>query len=235
MATLLTITNKVLKRLREDTVSDLTDDYANLIASFVADIHQEVNDAGPGWQALDAEITQSVTASTRTYDLDASTTDRSTLLWDPCGRPQCWMFDDASDADGAWMTYVDPTTMEQMYQADRDDTTDEPRYFTLRPNSDKGGYTLELYPTPSANRYIRLRMNTPETFLDPDSDASTTILLNERVILLGALYLALNERGEEIGEPGGLAETRYRMALADAVEDEVRTRERAGYYDWSRN
>jgi hypothetical protein len=236
MATLLSITNKVLKRLREDEAADLTSDaYVSLIADFVADIHQEVNDAGPGWSVLDHEVTQAISASTRTYDLSTDTTPRSTMLWDVEGGPQCWIFDDASEAQGSRMTYLDPTTLERLYQQDRDSTVDNPRYFTLRANSDASGYTLELYPTPSAARYIRIRFNTPEDFLDPDTDAATTILLNERVILLGALYLAQNERGEEIGEPGNVAETRYRMALADAVEDEIRMRERAGYYDWSRN
>jgi len=239
MATLLQTTNKVLKRLREDTVADLTGDYANLVGSFVADIAAEVNDSGPGWSALDHTVTVSVLAATRTYDLGsggtADLTDRSTLLHDVCGRPMVWMFDDGSDNTGDPMRYVDPNEYERMFQLDRTETQLDPNCFTLIRNTDGTGYTLALYPIPSTTRTIRMRFNTPEAVLDPDTDSATSIVVNNRVVELGTLWLALNERGEEIGEPGNIAETRYRTALADVVEDEIRVRERAGYYDWSRN
>lgn len=240
MATLLQTTNKVLKRLREEVATDLTtEDYHNLVASFVADIAAEVNDSGPGWSALDATASVSVVATTRTYDLGsggtADTTARSTLMFDQCGRAQAWLFDDGSDTSGRQMYYLDPTSYEQLFQRDRDETTEEPIHFTLVQNSNGTGYTLKLYPIPSANRTVRIVFNTPEAVLDPDSDAATSIVVNNRVVELGALWLALNERGEEMGEPGNIAEMRYRQALADAIEDEIRVRERAGYYDWYRD
>ena len=250
MATLLQITNQVLKRLREDTAADVTTNaYDNLVAHFVAEAASDVNEAGPGWSALDHTIEVAVTAAIgRSYDLSAlvsgggnvantgtPTTSESTLLF-ARNRPQAWIQDTSADTEDATpMIYIDQSEMERRYQMDRDDTDADPIAFTLRPTSANDGWTLELWPTPSASRHIRMRFNTPEVELDPATDGATTIVVDNRAVRLGALLYALNERGEELGEPGGIAERRYNTALADAIEREIRVRERAGHYDWVRN
>lgn len=246
--TLLQMTNRVLRRLREDEVADLSEEYPALIAEFVADIAEEMNLTGPGWTALNHTINVAITASTRDYDLsaivsnggnvdnaDTPTTEQSVMLHDMTGRPQAWIWDDASEDTGDPLTYIDPNTMERLFQADRDHTADDPFHFTLEKNADNDGWNLVLYPMPSAARHIRIRFNTPEAVLVPSTDAALVINVPNRPVYLGSLYLAFNERGEEIGEPGGIAERRYLDAKASAVEQEIRVRERAGYYDWERN
>jgi len=52
-----------------------------------------------------------------------------------------------------------------------------------------------------------------------------------RPVYLGALYLALNERGEEMGEPGGKAEQRYRVALNSAIEADQKAKVRSEEYE----
>lgn len=234
MSTLLQITNKVLKRLREDTVTDLTDSYAALIASFVSDIAQEVNEAGPAWSALDAEVDVALSAATRTYAL-TGTTNKSTLLYSPDGSPLAWSFIDSNDQYGQTIIQVDPYTMEGLYQNYRSLTNLIPSHFSIDANSTNTALELTVWPTPSGARYIRSFFNTPEAELDPTTDASVSIKVPNRPVYLGALYMAFNERGEEIGEPGGIMEQRYRTALGAAVEEEIRRTERNGRHDWKRN
>lgn len=233
MATLLEVTNKILKRLREDEVSSLSDVYANLVASFVAEVVQELNEAIV-WTFLDHTVTVSVVAGTVSYDL-SGTNDKSQLLFDPYGQPHAWVFDDASDRYGNTMYYLDPSEYQRKFQQDRGITDAKPQWFTLEKNTDNDGLTLSLWPTPSATKYIRIRFNTPENELDPDTDEDVTIKMPIRLVRLGALEMALNERGEEIGEPGNLTESKYQLAKAQAIEDEIRARERTGVYDWIRN
>jgi hypothetical protein len=95
---------------------------------------------------------------------------------------------------------------------------------------------MALWPIPSIDDYmVRAYFNTPEDDLDVDSDANTDIKVPNNVVVLGALYKALNERGEEIGEPGGIAETNYYNALSRAISLDMNNRSRADGYVWFRD
>lgn len=231
MATLLQITNKVLLRLREDEVEDLSEAYPALVASLVADIVAELNEATV-WNFLDHEVAVSVVASTQSYAL-SGTNHTSHMLWNKTG-PACWIFDDSSDSGGAQLTYLDPSEFYRRYQSDRSGTSEQPTAFTIEKDTDNDDLYIRLWPTPSATRYIRIRFNTPEAELDPASDASTEIKMPERLVRLGAIMMAMNERGEEFGEPGNILERRFIAAKGAAVENEIRARERSGFYDWVR-
>lgn len=241
MATLLAITNKVLKRLREDTVADLTDPYAALIASYVADIAAEVGESF-AWEVFNDWHTTTLTSAGE-YTLAAGTgyglipNNKSTLLFMPNGQPQCWLYDGLSDNTGQVLTYVDPTEMQRLRSADWGSRAASPTWFTIEPEADGDTVRLVIHPYPNAaavGKLVDLRLNTPQPELDPATDANTDLILPERLLRLGALYLALNERGEEVGEAGSIAERRYLNALAAAIENEIRARERTGVYDWRR-
>jgi len=82
MATQLALVNKVLRRLREDTVTTVSEStYSQLIAEFINDIKREMEDRAL-WAALHTDITTNTSSGTMTYDLSASTTERSELLYD---------------------------------------------------------------------------------------------------------------------------------------------------------
>lgn len=232
MATLLQVTNRVLRRLREDEVADLSDDYSALIADFVSDIVEELNEETI-WNAYDTQYTVSVVAGTRDYAL-TGTTNESQLLYQPDGSAQAWIFDDSTDPEGEQMVYLDPSEYYRRLNMDRDMENDKPQWFTVEKDTDNDDLYLRLWPLPSATKYIRIRFNTSQAELDPSTDASVEIKLPSRVVFLGALWMAMQERGEEIGD-GGLHQMRYRRALGAAVENEIRARERTGFYDWQRN
>ena len=234
MATLLQITNKVMKRLREDALTAatlVTDDYGNLVGAMVCDIVAELNEATI-WNFLDHEVTVTTVDGTQSYAL-TGTNNMSHLLWNATG-PACWAFDSSTATQGTQMCYLDPSEFYRRFQNDREMEGTKPHWFTIEKDTDNDDLYIRLWPIPDSVTYVRVRFNTPEAELDPDSDASTEIKMPERVVRLGALMMALNERGEEFGEPGNIAEQRYTMAKGAAVENEIRARERSGFYDWVR-
>lgn len=240
--TILQIINKVLRRLREDTVSAINEtDYSYMVCEMLNDIHQEVLDHD--WSAMEHVIDVPVDASQRVLDLTrleadggdvlagGRVTNNGSLLRFDGGFPQAWVFDDTSDTDGDQLLLVTPEQMEQLYQTSRDETSTDPSYFTLRQSPDRAGLQMVLWPTPTAARHIRMRFWTPEDEVDPDTDSARTMLVPDRVLYLGTVMLALNERGEEMGEPGNVAERRFYSALSQAIEADLNIRQYGNRYE----
>jgi hypothetical protein len=229
MKTILQIVNKVLRRLRETEVGSLGEtDYSLLIADFLADVHTEC--LKHDWSSMEHVINVDVPPGIRTFDLtrtvpnggnvdidDRTTTHQSLLRWQH-GFPMAWIFDHVStDPDGDQMILIPEEDMERLHQQDRDETSDI-AYFSLRLSPDRDGLEMKTWPACPENQHIRLRFWTPEAEIDTDTDESRVLLVPDRVLYLGTLYLALNERGEELGEPGHVAERRYIDAMEQAVE-----------------
>jgi hypothetical protein len=82
MATFRTILNRVLRTLREDEVdaseTELTDDYQKLVATFVNQIKEEVEDAHT-WRDLQQTHTASIVANTQIATI-VDATDRSRVV-----------------------------------------------------------------------------------------------------------------------------------------------------------
>jgi hypothetical protein len=95
---------------------------------------------------------------------------------------------------------------------------------------------LTVYPAPlSADNNVTLRFWTPQPELAVDgTDDSTAVYLQERALYLGTLWLALNERGEELGEPGNATLTRYDQAKRDAMNYDIAMRGRTNQYEMYR-
>ena len=234
--TQLQIINKVQRRLRETvTASAATSDYSTLLAEFLNDVIDDLNSVHD-WSLLESEESVSLAASTRTYDL-TGTTNQSQLLFDQNNRPLAVLFDDGSDdAANVRMNYLPPNDLWMLIQTDRDETEEDPNYFTLRQQNDADNLELEIWPLPEVSRLARLRFWTPQPTLAVDGTAdATTIYLPARPLYLGTLMLALNERGEEIGEPGNLAEQRYLSAVADAVYTDTIARGRGNAFEFRRD
>lgn len=223
--TVLEIVNTVLRRLREDPVTALAEtSYSRLVVDFLRDIHEEVLTRHE-WSSMEHTVNVPLDASQRILDLsrlesNGGDVDDSDRLPTVQSVLKGWsIHDDATDAEDGHDAYlVTPAALDAMYQRDRDYTSDRPNYIAIRNHPDRDGLELSVWPPATSARHIRLRMWTPEAEIDPVADAGRSLLVPHRVLELGTLYLALNERGEEIGEPGGKAETRYYDALGAAVE-----------------
>lgn len=237
MATQLSIVNQVLRRLREDQVSATTDTaYAQLIASFVADIHQEVLEAHT-WNRLITEYSVTVTTGTTDYNISGPT-ENSFLLYDSNEMPLAFLLRNSSDTQPYQMIQE---TYNDRYADNREwasaTSQENPITFAIVKAGTGWRLTLRDVPSSGANtKLIKMLWWTPEAELLADGTTdSVSITIPTRPIFLGALFLALNERGEEIGEPGGVAERRYINALSAAREVEISNESRLDAYNWFRN
>jgi hypothetical protein len=116
-----------------------------------------------------------------------------------------------------------------------DATADFPTHASVRLGT-TNAWTLQFWPKPVASDYyVNTIWSVPEEDLEVDgSTDGTEIYIPNRPIYLGALWLAFNERGEEIGEPGGIAETRYMKSLAAERERAFVHEQSTGRFDWYR-
>jgi hypothetical protein len=225
-----------LRRLREDAVVDFSEDYTALIVDFVADIHAEVLDAHD-WSVFDTEVTVTTVASQTEYDLytAASTpVTRESFLRYEGPNPSVFYRKPTSDNQGhqlrqiSWQTYV------ALKNEDQTDTAEHPEYFAIIQNDD--GWRLAVWPTPdNSDTEINMQWWIPEAAIAGETATTTdTVKVPYRPLVLGALMMALNERGEELGEPGNLAEQRYYAALGVAKETDIQNAGRVNRYEFYR-
>jgi hypothetical protein len=243
--TQLEIVNNVLRRLREDTVGSVNDNaYAQLIAMFVNDGIDELTNSYD-WSSLNHSVEVSLAASTRIYDLSAlvsgggnventgrATTSESLLRFDAYGRPLAFVFDDNTDSQfNCQLNLITIDEMERVYQLDRSEDTEDPSAMALKLASG-GGYELELFPAPNTTRWMRIEFWTPQAELAIDgTDDGTSVIVDSKAVEAYAHYRAANERGEEIGEPGGLLERRYLARLGAVIESAMGADLRANRYE----
>lgn len=230
--TYLELVNRVLRRLREDEVQNFTAEYSQLVADFVSEAHAEVLEAHD-WSIFDTEITVSLTDGTAEYNVTG--TSQEAQLRYVADAPQVQWFESAVATQGQPIRQVSWQEYARLKNIDTSQEGTQPTFFALRLDDD--GWKVAVWPTPSTTGpELRMTFWNPEDRLDSDTDAtSRTIMVPWRPVYLGGLYLALNERGEEIGEPGNMAETRYYTALAAAKESDVLNSGRTNRYEFYRD
>lgn len=233
MATQLSLVNKVMRRLREDEVASVdTTDYSVLIADFLNDIIGEMNEYD--WLQLYANETVDMVVGQHAYTLTAPAS--ATLSYVGNAPLVVWTEDDA-DTAGKALIQLHPEAMAQCLLAQSAPDDDTAVYFSLSPSPTADTQILTVYPAPaSADNNVTLRFWTPQPELEVDGTADATVIyLNERALYLGTLFLALNERGEEMGEPGGVAFMRYDHAHQESVMIDTGMRGRTNQYEWYRD
>lgn len=236
MATQLTIVNNVLRELREDTVANVNDTtYAQLIAKFVNRAKARMEDVNHYWSVYITEINTTILAdgNTRSYDLTA-TTDRSVMLRDTDRdlRPQAYDITTNEVGQLFDIPYSDLLRERAIGTNETNRTVDIPRNFSIIADADGRGWTLlTLWAVPASAiaRSWRTYWYIPQADLALDgTDDDTQILLPAFPIELWAIYLALNERGEEMGQPGGLAFQTATDALGSALERDQQVQRKPG-------
>tara|TARA_R110000765_G_scaffold121534_1_gene217814 strand:- start:1758 stop:2303 length:546 start_codon:yes stop_codon:yes gene_type:complete len=120
-------------------------------------------------------------------------------------------------------TYQEKGAMEG-YRAnsltDPDAQYGQPDAFSMYPTAEN--WQVDFRPwieaSPTNVYTVRTSFYDPQPELETDgSDDETVLRYHSQALVLGTLWLALNERGEEIGEPGNMAQEQYMRALSDAV------------------
>lgn len=197
--TYLDIVNNILKRLRERTVSSVSENsYSALIGVLVNDAKREVENSW-NWSALRSTISATTTNGIFSYELNGSQ-NRMTVL------------DVYNDTDNTFMRYKDAHWMTGQYL--NDPVEGSPMYYSYNGVSADGDTMVDLYPKPDGVYTVRFNGVLREDDLDGDGDST---LLPAQPILLLAYAKAIEERGEDGGVGASSAYMAAQRSLADAV------------------
>ncbi len=207
--TYLELVNQVMRRVREAQVSTVDQtEYSSLIASFINDAMAQVQDAWE-WSMLRTPVSINLAAGTYTYA--TSLNEGSVLMHEPeCGVALAW---DITSPNPSRIFERSLDYVEDMFYTDstHPDIT-IPMFFAV--DNSASSPTIRLYEKPAAVRNWRFVFKQPQEDLEEDTDV---LLIPWRPVVLLASNWALNEKGEEVGTPGTVAEQRYLTALADAI------------------
>jgi hypothetical protein len=177
--TYLELVNKVLIRLREDTVSTVSQTpYSALIGEFVNDAKQLVEDAWD-WSALRTTLTVTTSADVFNYNLTGSD-NRVKIL------------DVVNDTTNFFMTYKDAHWFNKIYLT-TDYPVGSPYYYTFNGIDSNGDTAVDIYPKPDGVYDLRFNciLRTPELSADTDE-----VNIPNLAIIHYALASATSERGE---------------------------------------
>lgn len=237
------LVNKILRRLREGTVSSVaSNSYSLLIADFIDDIIKRAWDAHPtGWSGsrkglkrmdvyaervegeygrieltvIDANDSGSALPGYGQYEISRYRNLRN-------GDQRLAVWGEESDGTRHYINIVSPEQYSYQMSRYTDTFADRaPRfgYFTQGFNNTflyfDGSKDIEKWGVEWCLMPLFQPLEEDVSYTDT---AAWSQIIPADVVFYGALWLALNERGEEIGEPGNMAERRYLDALGMAIE-----------------
>lgn len=213
--------NRVMTALGESTISssatELSSDYEKMVGRFINEIKEEVEDAF-NWRCLRTRLTATITANTNTATLtganNRSRVYRAQQSTDSMIRALCFDVTNATDPD----RLMEMDLPELLYKREIDTdsiVTDSPSFFAVD-DSAGADMTMEVWPTPTSDRNIAIHMMVPQARIG-DTELDTVIAVPARPIELGAIWAAMEERGEELGTSGRYSQEKYLSAMDDAI------------------
>jgi hypothetical protein len=192
--------NNILKRLRERTVTNVSDnEYSALIGVLINDAKREVEDAWD-WSALRTTLTATTSAGVYSYELNGSQNNIKVL-------------DVINDTDDIFMRYADAHWMNQMFLTTTPQTG-SPYYYSFNGVSSDGDTQVDIYPIPDKAYTVRFNAIQRTAELSENSDQ---VLIPYQAILLLAYAKAIEERGEDGGVNSSSAYATAQRALNDAI------------------
>lgn len=198
--TYLQLVNKVLIRLREDTVASVSQDtYSRLIGEFVNDAKQFVEDAWD-WSALRNTLTVTTSSGTFNYNLTGSG-NRIEIL------------DVINDTSNNFMTYRTQHWFNNTF-LNNDPISGAPSYYTFNGVNSAGDTAVDIYPIPDGVYALRFNSILRTAELSNDTDAVN--IPNLPIVLLATAFAA-RERGETGGTSATELFTIADKALAEAI------------------
>jgi hypothetical protein len=200
--TYLKLVNKVLRRLREDQVTSVSDsDYAALIAEFVAQAVSEVEDAWD-WNVLRNTIQITTAADDFNYSLTGAGT--SFKVFD--------VHEDTNDYD---LTKASYHKMNHWLLSEP--ASGMPTYWDINGQDSNGDPVVNFYPVPDAATYkVNFNMKI-KTDLSDDTTGSTDVPVPWLPIVLRATELGIEERGDDQGLSLTFLQDQFTKALGDAI------------------
>lgn len=231
----LQLVNLVMVNLRESTVGTVTGSTASftqLVGQFVQQAKERVEDSF-AWNALNTELSFSTVLNQRDYILDGSGTpavttssgrycnERAKLLYDL--NDDALVFDSTNIVSGGYYQLTEIPRAEQIknaYYADYNGTQD-PSFFSY--SFENQVPTFRLARNPITGRALKAWFTCPQDELAADG---TILMVPYRPVVSLATALALEERGEELGQGSSIYFDRFndeliRFQNLDAAKGEL--------------
>ena len=198
--TYLQLVNSVLRRLREDEVTSVSQNsYSKLIGEFVNDSKRTVEDAYD-WKALRDTLTVSTDATAFNYTLVGSG-NRMKIL------------DVANDTSNFFLQYRTSHWMNNAFLIN-DAPTGTPQFYSFNGVDANGDNGVDLYPKPDG--VYQVRFNAVLRTDDFTEDTDNMLIPSSPVVQL-ATALGARERGETGGTSAAELFALADRTLADAI------------------
>ena len=198
--TYLQLVNSVLRRLREREVSTVSATaYSKLIGDFVNEAKYQVENAWD-WSSLRNTLTLNTTASVFNYELNGTQNNFKVLdVW--------------NDSNDIEMQYKDSSWFNRELLT-ATPQTGIPTFYNFNGVSTDGDALIDIYPIPDTVYNIRVNVSMRNLVLSEDADV---INVPDRPLMLLALAMAIEERGEDGGQQSINAYSAAQAALADEI------------------
>ena len=198
--TYLELVNDVLIRLRETTVSTVSEtSYSTLIGKFVNDAKRQIEDAF-AWNVLGTTITLSTTSGTYSYSLTGS-------------GQKFQVIDVINVTSNVGMKNIDFASMNRK-QNFSTPVSGIPSEFAFDGVDGSYDTKVTLYPRPDGVYSIPFSLAVPQATLSSDS---TVVLVPDVLVVQNAYSRALIERGEDGGMNSSEAYLLYKSMLSDYI------------------
>jgi hypothetical protein len=198
--TYLELVNDVLVRLRETTVSTVSEtSYSSLIGKFVNDAKRQIEDAF-AWNVLGTTITLSTTANTYSYALTGA-------------GQKFQVVDVINVTSNVGMKNIDFASMnrKQNFSTPVSGIPYEYAFDGVDGNYDT---KVTIYPRPDGVYSIPFSLTVPQATLTADS---TIVAVADTLVAQNAYARALVERGEDGGLSSSEAYQLYKAMLSDYI------------------
>ena len=198
--TYLELVNDVLVRLRETTVSTVSEtSYSALIGKFVNDAKRQIEDAYT-WNSLSQTVTVTTTSGTSSYALT--------------GVGQKFRVMDAINTTS--VITLNNIAVSDMNRKLNFGTPSQsiPSEFCFNGVDGNGDTKIDLFPVPSGVFTLKFDVIVPQSTLSSDG---TSVKVLDYLVTQSAYARALIERGEDGGTASSEAYALFRGMLSDAI------------------
>jgi len=198
--TYLQLVNSVLRRIREDEVSSVSQNsYSKLVGEFVNDAKRSVEDSYD-WTALRTTLTVSTTADAFNYTLTGS-------------QNKMKLLDVINDTSNFFMQYRTSRWFDNAFLIN-DAPTGTPQFYSFNGVDANGDNGVDLYPKPDGVYQVRFNvvLRTADFTLDEDK-----LTIPSSPVVQIATALAARERGETGGTSAAELFSLADRTLSDAI------------------
>ena len=198
--TYLEVINNVLRRLREPTVSDVTENtYSTMVGDFVNDAKKFCEDSWD-WSALRNTLTVTTSSGVFNYVLVGS-------------QNKIKILDALNDTKNWFLTYQTQHWFNNKYLVQSPEEG-SPRYYTFNGVDSNGDTQIDLYPKPNAVETLRFNVVKREG----DLSANTDDLL---IPSMPVIHLSIAFLSRERGETGGTTTQEYFNLANKYLQDAI--------------